>query len=210
MAHCQLCLKISCKTVRKFLHKVANWQTSRQTDTTTITYPSFSAEVIKGKYSNLPSVLYLLCPYTPFTRYSRFSNRLYNRFDNRLYCVNEQPTGCGFDNRVERTATVRSTVLNEQSLFVWQPAVYTIQQFVKPVTDWMFVYSIQPVVKPVWQPVVSCIQTFTRLSNRFDNRFDNRLYRVNGALSTGMTVPWRKPDATTVTQDVYNKWTITL
>jgi len=67
----------------------------------------------------------------------------------------------------------------------------------------MFVYTIQPVVKAVvklvWQPpVVSCIQTFnrlttvlneqsvrsTRLSNRlsngFDNRFDNRLYRVNG------------------------------
>ena len=38
----------------------------------------------------------------------------------------------------------------------------------------MFVYTIQP--------VVSCIQTFTRLSNPFDNRFDNRLYRVNGAL----------------------------
>ena len=27
------------------------------------------------------------------------------------------------------------------------------------------VYTIQPVVKPVWQPVVSCIQTFNRLSN---------------------------------------------
>jgi len=31
----------------------------------------------------------------------------------------------------------------------------------------MFVYTIQPVVKP---------------SNRFHNRFDNKLYRVNGAL----------------------------
>ena len=34
----------------------------------------------------------------------------------------------------------------------------------------MFVYTIQPVVKPVvkpgWQPVVSCIQTFNQLSNR--------------------------------------------
>jgi len=27
------------------------------------------------------------------------------------------------------------------------------------------VYTIQPVVKPVWQLVVSCIQTFNRLSN---------------------------------------------
>jgi len=50
---------------------------------------------------------------------------------------------------------------------VWQPAVYTIQPFVKP--------AWQPVWQRVWQPVVSCIQTFTRF------RFDNRLYRVNGA-----------------------------
>ena len=42
----------------------------------------------------------------------------------------------------------------------------------------MFVYTIQPVVKLV----VSCIQTFNRLSNQFDNWIDNRLYRVNGAL----------------------------
>jgi len=42
---------------------------------------------------------------------------------------------------------------------------------------WMFVYTIQPAVKPVWQPVVSCIQTFNLLSNRFDNR----LHHVNGA-----------------------------
>jgi len=34
-----------------------------------------------------------------------------------------------------------------------------------------------------WQPVVSCIQTFNRLSNPFDNRFDNRLYRVYSRLS---------------------------
>jgi len=48
-------------------------------------------------------------------------------------------------------------------------------------TSWMFVYMIQPVVqlvvKSVWQPFVSCIQTFSRLSNQFDSR----LYRVNGA-----------------------------
>ena len=52
---------------------------------------------------------------------------------------------------------------------VWQPAVYTIQ----------------PVDKAVWQPVVSCLHTFNRLSNRFDNWFDNRLSRVNGALVKG-------------------------
>jgi len=28
-------------------------------------------------------------------------------------------------------------------------------------TGWMFVYTIYPVVKPDWQPVVSCIQTLT-------------------------------------------------
>jgi len=39
------------------------------------------------------------------------------------------------------------------------------------------IYTIQPVV---WQQVVSCIQTFNRLSNRFDNR----LYCVNGALES--------------------------
>jgi len=55
-------------------------------------------------------------------------SRLYNRFD----------------NRVEGTATVRSTVLNEQPLFV--------QPVVKP--TWQLVWQ------PVWQPVVSCIQTF--------------------------------------------------
>jgi len=55
-------------------------------------------------------------------------SRLYNRFD----------------NRVERTATVRSTVLNEQPLFV--------QPVVKP--SWQLVWQ------PVWQPVVSCMQTF--------------------------------------------------
>jgi len=46
----------------------------------------------------------------------------------------------------------------------------------------MFVYTIQPVVNPVWQPVISCIRTFNQLSNPFDNRFDNRL------LTTGCIV----------------------
>jgi len=80
--------------------------------------------------------------------------------------------------------TIFTTVLNEQPLFV--------QLVVKPrcttglttgcihdtagcqtscqtdlTTGWMFVCMIQPVVEPVWQPVVSCIQTFTQLSNWF-------------------------------------------
>ena len=54
-----------------------------------------------------------------------------------------------FDNRVERTAAVRSTVLNEQSLFVrstgCQTGLYNRS------------YTIQPVVKPV-QPV-ECLYT---------------------------------------------------
>jgi len=40
----------------------------------------------------------------------------------------------------------------------------------------------------IWQPPVSCIQTFNRLSNPFDNRFNNRLYGVYSRLSkTGCT-----------------------
>jgi len=95
-------------------------------------------------------------------------------------------TGCQtglynrFDNRVEWTATVRSTVV--------KPGLTTVlnqQLFVQPVvklgcttvlttgcihdtagcqtgcqtgwtTGWMFVYTIQPVIKPVWQQVLSC------------------------------------------------------
>jgi len=59
------------------------------------------------------------------------------------------------------------------------------------------VYTIQPVVKPVWQPAVSCKQTSNRLLNRclytrysrltnlyrlsngFDNRFDNYVERTD-------------------------------
>ena len=37
LVHCQPSLKISCKSVQQFLHKVANRQTNRQT--TMITYP---------------------------------------------------------------------------------------------------------------------------------------------------------------------------
>jgi len=54
------------------------------------------------------------------------------------------------------------------------------------------VYTIQPVVKPVWQtveqPVVSCIQTFNRLSNQLYNRFGNRFCRVYGV--SAFQSPW--------------------
>jgi len=114
--------------------------------------------------------------YTPFTWYNRLSNRI----DIRLYRVKKHPT---------RLTTRLTTMLNEQPLFV-QPVVKpgcTTSLITGCIHDttgcqtglrtgWMFVYMIH------WQPVVSCIQTFTRLSNLFDNRFDNGLHRVNGAL----------------------------
>ena len=66
----------------------------------------------------------------PFTRYNLLSIRLSNRFDNRLHRVYKHSTGC---------QTRLTTGLT---------------------TGWMFVYTIQPVVKlvvqPLRQPVVSC------------------------------------------------------
>ena len=53
----------------------------------------------------------------------------------------------------------------------------------------LYAYSLNksmtkaPFTKRVWHPVVSCMQTFTRLSNRFDKR----LYRVYSRLSKGCT-----------------------
>jgi len=41
----------------------------------------------------------------------------------------------------------------------------------------------------VW-PVVSCTQTFNRLSNRYDNRFDNRLYRVKPVVKPVVQPCW--------------------
>jgi len=108
---------------------------------------------------------------TPFTRYNWLSKRLYNRFDNRLYRVNKHPTGCQMVVKtvwqpVECLYTRYSWLSNWLYNPVWQPAVYTIQAFVKLV------------VKQVWQPV----ECFYTRYNRLSNWFDNRLYRVNGAL----------------------------
>ena len=79
----------------------------------------------------------------------------------------------------------------------------------------MFVYTIQPDVKPVWQPVVSCIQTFNRLLNRVvqpvwqpavsciagcqtgcTTRFDNRLnespvYTIQPVVNMVVKLDWQ-------------------
>ena len=98
----------------------------------------------------------LFCPVrlsqTPFTRYNRLSNRLCNRLDNRLYGVNKHPTGC-------QTGCQNGLI-----------------------TSWMFVYTIQPVVKPC-------------LSNRFEKHglttvFNEQLFVqpvVKPCCTTGLT-----------------------
>jgi len=76
--------------------------------------------------------------YTPFTRHSRLSIRLYNRFDNRLYRVNKHPTDCQTGCQTGLTTGLTTGCI-----------VYT---------------NIYPVIKPIWQPVwqqvVSCKRGF--------------------------------------------------
>jgi len=116
---------------------------------------------------------------TPFTPYNRLPNRLYNRFDNRLYRVNKHSTGCQTG-----LTTGLTTVLNLNEHYcsfnrlsnrvvqpVWQPAVYTIQPFVKPISQLVVsrIQTFYPVVKPVWQQqVVLCKRglTCTRVPTR--------------------------------------------
>jgi len=58
------------------------------------------------------------------------------------------------DHFTGNTPFTRNNRLSNRVIqLVWQPAVYTIQPVVKAVAGWMFVYTIQPFVKPVWQPV---------------------------------------------------------
>jgi len=110
-----------------------------------------------------------------YTRYSRLSNWLSNGTDNR------------FDNRLERTALFVQPVVKRVVQPVWQPCVertlfvqHGCQTGCTTVlttgcihdtavcqtscqtgltTGWMFVYTMQPVVKlvwpPLWQPIVS-------------------------------------------------------
>jgi len=122
---------------------------------------------------------------------NRLSNWFDNRFDNRVERTAVVSTGCQtrLYNRFDKhglTTVLKhglTTVLNEQWLF--------IQLVVKPgcttglttgcihniavcqtgcqtglTTGWMFVYTIQPVVKPVWQPVVSCKLGFSIYAER--------------------------------------------
>jgi len=59
----------------------------------------------------------------------------------------------------------------------------TVSECKRPWQESSPVYTIQPVVKPVWQPVVSCKRGLTLVTLSFDNRFDKRLYRVYSRLS---------------------------
>jgi len=85
-----------------------------------------------------------------------------------------QPVG----QRVERTATVRSTGCKPGRTTGLTSGLTTgcIHDTVGCQT------GLPTCLTTGWQPVVSYIQTFNRLSIRFDNWFDNRLFRVNGAL----------------------------
>ena len=53
------------------------------------------------------------------------------------------------------------------------------------------------------RPVVSCMQTFNRLSNPFDNRYDNRLYRVYVRTTGWMFVYTIQPVVKPVVQPVW-------
>jgi len=142
--------------------------------------------------------------YTPFTRHNQLSNRWqpvvqlvwqpvwqpcwtnsHCSFNQLSTVLNEQSVRLLSNrlyNPVWQPCWTNSCSFNRLANWVvqpvWQPAVYTIQPFVKPV------------VKQVWQPV-ECL--YTRY-NRFDNGFDNRLYRVykhlpgcQTGLTTGLT-----------------------
>jgi len=98
-----------------------------------------------------------------------------------------------FDNRVERTATVRSTGCQTGLYNQFDNRVeHTIQPVVKPVVKRLW----QP--GKVWQPGKCLYTRHNRLSNqlskRLSNRFNNRLYRVykhsascQSRLTTGLT-----------------------
>jgi len=109
---------------------------------------------------------------------------------------------CSF-NRVERTATVRSTGCQTGLYNRFDNRLYRVNKHPTScqtgcqtdlTTGLTTVLNEQPlfvqqswtnshcsfnrlsnwVVQPVWQPAVSCKQTSNRLSNRLSNRFDNQ------------------------------------
>jgi len=126
------------------------------------------------RYNQLSNRLWNRCVWQPvecsYTRYSRLSNGFDNQFDNRV-----ERTDCSFNMVVKPVVqpaltTGFTTMLNEQPLFV-QPVVkpgctrYSrLSNQSRLTTGWMFVYTIQPVVKPVWQrawqQAVSCKRGF--------------------------------------------------
>ena len=139
---------------------------------------AFIAEYLPLQYACMQTcVLYTYCYglcYTPFTRYSRLSNRLYNWFDNRL---NEQwlfvQQGCQTGCTTGLTTSLTTGCIHGTAV-------------------------VKPVVKRDWQPVECLYTRYNRLSkrfdnNRFDNRFDNRLYPVNGALKSWLFVHYYTP-----------------
>jgi len=89
----------------------------------------------KSQHKNFRST-----PQSPvFTRYKRLSKRLYNPFDNRL---NEQPVvkpGCS----AGLTTGLTTGCIHDATC--GQTGCQT-----GLTTGWMFLYAIQPVVKPVW------------------------------------------------------------
>jgi len=88
-----------------------------------------------------------------------------NRFDNRV----ERTAPCSFNRSIERTNCSFNTVVKPvvqsglTTSCIHDTAGCQTGCQTGLTTGWMFVYTIQPVVKPAWQPVVTCIQTFNRL-----------------------------------------------
>jgi len=111
-------------------------------------------------YTNIPPVA---------VRSTLLSNRLYNPVWQPVEQTAVRTTRLSnrFDNRVERTVAVRSTRLSN-----WvDNRLYRVNKHSTGcqtglTTGWMFVYTIQPVVKPVvqqvWQPAVSCKRGITQ------------------------------------------------
>jgi len=113
---------------------------------------------------------------TPFTRYSRLSNRLFNR-SNRLYNR--------FDNRVERTATVRSTGCQTGLYNRFDNRLYTRYSRLSNRLSNGFENRLNVCIRDTTgcqTPLTTGCIVYT------NNRFDSRLYRVNGA--------WEEDDVT--------------
>jgi len=125
-----------------------------------------------------------------------------NRFDNRLCGVNKHPTGCLTGCQTSLTTgwmfvymiqLVVKPVVKRIWQPVWQPcwtnstvrSTRLQQHGLTNTFDNQLNVCIHDTtgcqtdlttgLTTGWEPVVSCIQTFSRLSNRFHNRFDNQV-----------------------------------